>query len=200
MIEIDVLDPQLQRLRQAHTRPVQEARKKRVLAGHRSEHPADLIARKHDWQPMSFARTADGRQPWQFDLEHTGVKEKNRRQSLTMSRHRHPLVIRKPCEKRLDLRLPQMGWMTHVVEPEKLPNPEDVALFGPDAVVQIPDAFTDATKDGRRREQGVFRSPHNVGIDTVQNDSTTAPGGRILAVRMRRTGVLCGNESVLNGR
>src|SRR5690606_41360437 len=78
--------------------------------------------------------------------------------------------------------------------------PEDVARFGPDAVVQIPDAFTDATKDGRRREQGVFRRPHNVGIDTVRNDSTTAPGGRILAVRMRRAEVLCGDLMGLNGR
>src|SRR5690606_28109450 len=93
-----------------------------------------------------------------------------------------------------------MGWMTHVVESEKLPNPEDVALFGPDAVVQIPDAFTDATKDGRRREQGVFRSPHNVVAHTVRKDSTTTPSGRILAVRIRRTGELCGSESVLNGR
>src|SRR5690606_6333944 len=116
-----------------------------MLAGHRSEHPADLITRKHDRQPMPFARTADRRQPGQFDLEHTGVKEKNRRQGLAMGGRRHSPVISKPCEKRLDLRLPQIGWMTHVVESEKLPNPEDIALFGPDAVVQIPDAFADAT-------------------------------------------------------
>ena len=150
---------------------------------------------------MSFARTADRRQPGQFDLEHTGVEEKNRRQGLTVSRRRDALVIGKPCEKCLDLHLPQMGWMTHIVESEKLPNPEDVALFGPDAVVQIPDAFADATKNSRRRrEQRIFCCSHNVVADTVRKDSTTAPSGRILAIRTRRTGVLCGDGIMLNGR
>jgi len=53
------------------------------------------------------------------------------------------------------------------MESKKLPDPEDISLLGPNAVVQIPDAFADTTKNSRCHEQGIFRCQHNVVANIV---------------------------------
>lgn len=170
-----------------------------MLARHHGKHSTDLIARKHDRQSTLFTWAADRRKPEQFDLKYMSVEEENRRQGLAMSRRRNPLVIGQSPEEHLDLYLPQTGWMTHLMEAKKFPDPEDISLLGPDAVVQIPNAFAAPTENSRGRELMVFCCRHNQVADTVPRNCTAAANGRRSAVQMRRKGVLCGHMIMLNG-
>jgi hypothetical protein len=75
----DVLYPQLQALKNAQPRAVEQACDQPLHAVQLREHATDLLARQHDRPALRTAGADNAVEPWQFNFEHFPVQEQDRR-------------------------------------------------------------------------------------------------------------------------
>lgn len=74
-----------------------------------------------------------------------------------MRGHRHLPIGRQPGKKRLDLGLPHLARMAHVVEAHERAHPMDVGLLGTYAVVKIANALTHLIQQPGSLQRGQLR-------------------------------------------
>jgi hypothetical protein len=137
--EIDILDPKSRALEQPETRAIQE---KGHQAGHSTEFlqdGTDLFATQHGWEPPRPLRPHERFELREIGREHRPIEEDERVQRLILCGRAHLPVHRKPGQEPLDLQGAHLGRMTLPVEEDEPPDPADVGLFRPAAVVTDPE-------------------------------------------------------------
>ena len=141
--EIHVLGPELKGFGNTRACAVQKLREQSMLAVHEREYSSDFIDREHDRQVPLSARAADLRHPRQLFSQHLAVEKEERRKRLLVSRCRQVALVRKPGEKRLDLRSAQCLRMAQAIESNKHAYPVYVRLPGAYAIVKITNTFAE---------------------------------------------------------
>lgn len=139
MDKIDVLDAQPQRFQDAHAGTVEQFADKPMRAGQRHQQCSRLGSREDHRQPRRRFRAYDAIEPWQFDRQHFPVEKEQGALGLVLRRRGNPAIGRETREKLLDVGGRQIDRMAIAVKADVAPDPVDVGLLGPYAVVLEPD-------------------------------------------------------------
>jgi hypothetical protein len=95
--------------------------------------------------------------PWQqFDhadvqTQHLAIQKQDSAQRLVLCRWRHVLFDRQPGEKRRDLRCAKLPRMPPAMEHDEAPDPMDIGVLGPPAVMSRADLGAHLLEKTRRR-------------------------------------------------
>jgi hypothetical protein len=123
-LEIDVLDPELQRLAQPKARPVQKPRDKPDLTGKLAQHERDFSARENDRQPRRTARPNHGWNVPNPDVEHRPVQKQQSTERLVLRRRTHMTPDRQMAQEMADFASARFSRM-------RLPLEKDERLIHP---------------------------------------------------------------------
>jgi len=110
-----------------------------MRAAQRHQQCSRLGSREDHRQPRRRFRAYDAIEPRQFDCQHFPVEKEQCALGLVLCRRRNTAIRREMREKRLDVGSRQIDWMAIAVKADVAPDPVDVGLLGPYAVVLEPD-------------------------------------------------------------
>lgn len=102
------------------------------------EQRANLVAVQHHRQPPWPLRADHAFEIGQRLLQHLPVEEHQRIQRLVLRRRRDPPLARQVAQERHDLRPPEPRRMPLPMEEDEAPDPVNVSLLRPRAVVPEP--------------------------------------------------------------
>jgi hypothetical protein len=137
--KIDILDAPAQPFQDAHAGAVEQFADKAMRAAKRHEQRTGLRSREDHGQARRRFRAYDAIEPRQFDCQHFPVEKEQCALGLVLCRRRNTAIRREMREKRLDVGSRQIDWMAIAVKADVAPDPVDVGLLGPYAVVLEPD-------------------------------------------------------------
>ena len=150
LAEVDVLDPEPEAFHQPEPRAVEQPGHQPGRAVELGEDRADLVAGQDDRQPLRplgpdhvVADPVEG--PVEDDL----IEEQQGGQSLILGRGRDLPVDRQMVEEGYDLSFSHLVGMPFAVEEDELPDPADVSLLRPDAVMKSADRVADPIEQPR---------------------------------------------------
>jgi hypothetical protein len=114
-LEVQVLDPQLQRLEQPEPAAIEQQRHQPRRARQPAEQPAHLFAREDDRQPLDPLRPGDVRHP-DLPAQHHPIQEEQGAQRLRLAAPRQLPPLRQVAEELLDLGGAQLRRVAEPVE------------------------------------------------------------------------------------
>jgi hypothetical protein len=160
VLEIEVLDAQVQAFGDAHAGAVEQPGQQALLTLKQRQHACHFSHRQHHRQTRRAVRTADGLHPRQVLPEHLLVQEQQRRKRLPVRGDRYLPIGRQPGQKGLNLGLPHLARVAHVMEAHERAHPMDVGLLGTYAVVKIANPLTHLVQQPRGLQRGQLRDRH----------------------------------------
>jgi hypothetical protein len=152
---LDVLDAQPQALEQPHAAAIEEHRDEARRSSHPSDHGAHLRPAQNDGQPPGPLRAHDRGQTGKGLLEDVAVEEEYRRHRLVLRGRAHAGANRQVRQERVDFGLPHLEGMSLPVKKNEPPDPGDVGLLRPKAVVPGADGEPHPVEQPRGARIGV---------------------------------------------
>ena len=139
-LQVHVLDPQSEALRDAQARAVQEFDDELMHSGHQCDHASRLLAGQDDGYPRLLACAVYVDFAAQWLLEHVLVEEDERIHGLVLGRGGHLAISGQVGEEGFDLlfAVPKVVPGLHVVVTDIAFDPIPVAAFGMDGIVTSP--------------------------------------------------------------
>ena len=163
--EIDVLDPQAQRIENPQSRSIQEQCHQARHAIKAAKHGTHLLAREDNRQPLGTFGADHSFNQARIDFQHTAIEKEQGAKGLVLGGGRNVSVNGQMGQKGIDLGRPHLQRVALVVEENVPLDPIDVGCFGPDAVVAEAAGFADpveqpglarlGSREGRRDELGI---------------------------------------------
>ena len=139
-LQVHVLDPESEALRDAQARAVQKLDDELMHSGHQCDHASCLLAGQYDGYPdlPACAVCVDFAAQWLF--EHMLVEEDERIHGLILGGGSHLAISGQVGEERFDLlfAVPKIVSGLHVVETDMVFDPIPVGAFGMDGIVTSP--------------------------------------------------------------
>ena len=133
--EVDVLHAQAQALHEAQARAGEERRDEKGRPVEPREDGPHLIPREDDGQALRAFRADDVAEGLDGPLEDFAVEEEERAEGLGLGGGGHPPARGEMRDEGVDLGFAHFVGMPFAVEDDEPPDPADVGLFGPEAVV-----------------------------------------------------------------
>ena len=141
-IEVDVLDPQLQRLRAGAARTRRAATPRERAAPLMSlEDRRDFLRRENHGDALGQLRARRSLQPFQLSPEDGAIEEQDRAEGLVLRRGRDAKARGQGREESRDLGLGHGVGMAAAAEHDEAADPEDVGLLGARRVVARTDGL-----------------------------------------------------------
>src|ERR1051326_2949528 len=134
--EIDVLDPQGDRLVEPEAGAVQQGAEETVDPRQLLEHHLHLGAAEHDGQAGARPRPDNRAEVAERPTEHLPIEEEQRAQRLALGGGRHSALGGEAGEERRDVDLAQFAGVAEPVKPDVAPGPGYICRLGSGTVVR----------------------------------------------------------------
>jgi hypothetical protein len=145
--EVHVLRPEPSAFQQAQSGPVQDGRHEPRRSLELVQDGPDLLTGEDDRKPPRDLGAHDTVEPWDVSLEYRAVEEQQGAQRLVLRRRADVAADREPRKKAGDLGGSHLRGMPLPVEEDVAPDPADVRLLRPAAVVASPDRVADLVQE-----------------------------------------------------
>src|SRR2546426_2533496 len=154
--EVDILDPQAQRLEQSHPRPIQQLNDERRSASalQYAKHLAHFIFRQDDGDANRTLRSHQRRQAANRHLQHVAIQEQDRRKGLVLRRRADVRVDREIRQKPRDVPGTELARMASATRPDEPLHPLDVHFFRPWTV--MPNSECPTQRGQKRRDSHAY--------------------------------------------
>lgn len=140
---------------EAKPRAVQKRSHEPWRPGQTVQDPGHFGAGEDDRKPCRPPSPHEAVEPSELDSQYFAVEEEDRAQGLVLRRRADVPLDREMREERGDLRLSQLPWMAHPVEPDVAMDPSDVRLLGPGTVPVESDGRAHLREQSRGFPSGV---------------------------------------------
>ncbi len=154
--EVDVLGPEPEALQQPEARAVEEAGHQPGGAVERGEDRPDLVPAQDGRRPFGPPGRGDPAQFLEGPTQDFAVEEQDGAGRLVLGRRRDIPLDGQVSEERLELGCPHLLRMAFPMEEDEAPDPLDLGVFGPDAVVQDADPLAHAVEELGHLRRGVL--------------------------------------------
>ena len=151
-LQVHVLDPEWEALRDAQARAVQKLDDELMHSGHQCNHASRLLAGQDDGYPRLLARAVCVDLAAQWLSEHVLVEEDERIHGLVLGGGGHLAISGQVGEECLDLlfAVPKVVPGLHVVEADIAFDPIPVGTFGMDRIMTSPHEVAHFVKQSGR--------------------------------------------------
>lgn len=166
--KIDVLDPQMDPLHQAHTGTVGQAQHQPLDAAQMSEQCRNFLSRQNDRQKAAALGAHKRVEPRQLQFEHFAIHKQQGRKRLVLGGGAQFPIYGKVCEKSLDMRCAQVARVSLVVKQDIAFNPVDIRFLGANGIMleaqALPHLVEQADRGGRSVRMLGYIGSHNIPV------------------------------------
>jgi hypothetical protein len=154
--DVEILDAEVERLREPQASPVEQRGDRRGLAGEGLEQESDFVVGQDRWQSFRSACPDDVIESLERRAEHRVVEEEQRRQRLVLGRSSHVPLDGQAREKLIDRRLAQRQRVLLAVKEDEATNPGDVGPLGAAGEMHGPGGHADAIEQLGAARRGLI--------------------------------------------